>query len=160
MTAAALNRTHERKANTNNGGLMLLLNFAVLGAAIWALTQTIAHDDGSYALLMAFLVVLFVVGPLIAAGRRSSASSRPRGWIAWLAFFGALGAGGHAGHARAAGRQTQGHGPPDAPRSSRHQGDLAFQVAGLLLQGGHASGLVNPGIRAWLSTNCKPARAA
>ncbi|QGZ96287.1 SPFH domain-containing protein [Terricaulis silvestris] len=60
MTAAALNRTHERKANTNNGGLMLLLNFVVLGAAIWALTQTIAYDDGSFALLMAFLVVLFV----------------------------------------------------------------------------------------------------
>ena len=60
MTAAALNRTHERKANTNNGGLMLLLNFVVLGAAVWALTQTIAYDNGSYALLMAFLVVLFV----------------------------------------------------------------------------------------------------
>jgi regulator of protease activity HflC (stomatin/prohibitin superfamily) len=60
MTAAALNRTHERKANTNNGGVMLLLNFVVLGGAVWALTQTIAYDDGSFALLMAFLVVLFV----------------------------------------------------------------------------------------------------
>jgi regulator of protease activity HflC (stomatin/prohibitin superfamily) len=60
MTAAALNRTHERKANTNNGGLMLLLNFVVLGLAIWALTQTIAYDSGPMALLMAFLVVLFL----------------------------------------------------------------------------------------------------
>jgi regulator of protease activity HflC (stomatin/prohibitin superfamily) len=60
MTAAALNRTHERKANTNNGGLMLLLNFVVLGFAIWALTQTIAYDSGPMALLMAALVVLFL----------------------------------------------------------------------------------------------------
>src|SRR3954451_12998226 len=36
------------------------------------------------------LVVLFVVGPLIAAGR---GQARPPGWLAWLAYFGALGAG-------------------------------------------------------------------
>jgi regulator of protease activity HflC (stomatin/prohibitin superfamily) len=60
MTAAALNRTHERKANTNNGGLMLLLNFVVLGLAIWALSQTIAYDSGPMALVMAFLIVLFL----------------------------------------------------------------------------------------------------
>src|SRR4051812_27961649 len=36
------------------------------------------------------LVALFVVGPLIAAGR---GQARPPGWLAWLAYFGALGAG-------------------------------------------------------------------
>lgn len=39
------------------------------------------------------LVVLFVVGPLMVAGRGSSIAGRPRRWIAWLAYFGALGAG-------------------------------------------------------------------
>ena len=42
--------------------------------------------------ISAALVVLFVVGPLVAAGRGPSRSV-PRGWMAWLAFFGALGAG-------------------------------------------------------------------
>lgn len=39
------------------------------------------------------LLVLFVIGPLIVAGRGASNSGRPRRWIAWLAYFGALGAG-------------------------------------------------------------------
>jgi len=60
MTAAALNHTQERKANTSNGGLMLLMTLLVLAAAIWALTQTIAYDSGPMALLMAVLVVTFV----------------------------------------------------------------------------------------------------
>jgi regulator of protease activity HflC (stomatin/prohibitin superfamily) len=60
MTAAALNHTQERKANTSNGGLMLLITLLVLAAAIWALTQTIAYDSGPMALLMAVLVVTFV----------------------------------------------------------------------------------------------------
>jgi hypothetical protein len=38
------------------------------------------------------LVVLFVIGPLIVAGRGDS-HERPRRWIAWLAYFGTLGAG-------------------------------------------------------------------
>jgi hypothetical protein len=36
------------------------------------------------------LVAIFVVGPLIVAGR---GQARPRGWVAWLVYFGALGAG-------------------------------------------------------------------
>ena len=42
------------------------------------------------------LVVLFVIGPLVIAGRAGRGASnagRPRRWIAWLAYFGALGAG-------------------------------------------------------------------
>ena len=34
--------------------------------------------------------MLFVIGPLIFAGR---GQARPRGWLAWLVYFGALGAG-------------------------------------------------------------------
>ena len=36
------------------------------------------------------LVVLFVIGPLVLAGR---GQARPSGWFAWLVYFGALGAG-------------------------------------------------------------------
>jgi len=36
------------------------------------------------------LVVLFVIGPLVLAGR---GQERPSGWLAWLVYFGALGAG-------------------------------------------------------------------
>ena len=40
--------------------------------------------------ISAALVVLFVIGPLVLAGR---GQARPRGWLAWLVYFGALGAG-------------------------------------------------------------------
>jgi hypothetical protein len=46
--------------------------------------------------ISAALVVLFVIGPLVVAGRTdrgASTPARPRRWIAWLAYFGALGAG-------------------------------------------------------------------
>src|SRR5262245_18600096 len=40
--------------------------------------------------ISAALVALFVIGPLLVAGR---GHARPRGWPAWLVYFGALGAG-------------------------------------------------------------------
>jgi hypothetical protein len=40
--------------------------------------------------ISAMLVALFVIGPLIVAGR---GQARPRGWLAWLVYFGSLGAG-------------------------------------------------------------------
>jgi hypothetical protein len=40
--------------------------------------------------ISAALVVMFVIGPLILAGR---GQDRPSGWLAWLVYFGALGAG-------------------------------------------------------------------
>jgi hypothetical protein len=40
--------------------------------------------------ISAALVVVFVIGPLILAGR---GQDRPSGWLAWLVYFGALGAG-------------------------------------------------------------------
>jgi regulator of protease activity HflC (stomatin/prohibitin superfamily) len=60
MTAAALSHTQERKANTSNGGFVLLLTLVVLGLAIWALIQTISYDSGPMALLMVILVFTFI----------------------------------------------------------------------------------------------------
>jgi hypothetical protein len=40
--------------------------------------------------ISAVLVALFVIGPLIVAGR---GQARPHGWLAWLVYFGSLGAG-------------------------------------------------------------------
>jgi len=46
MSAAPLTSTQERKAATSNGGLMLLLTLAVLGAGVWVLGNLIATDQG------------------------------------------------------------------------------------------------------------------
>jgi hypothetical protein len=43
--------------------------------------------------ISAALVVLFVIGPLVIAGRGAAGSARTPGWSAWLAYFGALGSG-------------------------------------------------------------------
>jgi regulator of protease activity HflC (stomatin/prohibitin superfamily) len=61
MPAAALNRTEERRANTSNGGLMLLLSVVILGAAIWSLTQFAAYEDGGSAALMLALFFAFLI---------------------------------------------------------------------------------------------------
>ena len=45
MVAAALNRTQERKANTSNGGMMLLLSLVVLAALIWMIVGLIADEN-------------------------------------------------------------------------------------------------------------------
>ena len=60
-----------------------------------AFGQTMLFGNGLSALMTllgisAALVVLFVIGPLVVAGR---GQARPRGWLAWLVYFGALGAG-------------------------------------------------------------------
>jgi spermidine synthase len=60
-----------------------------------AFGQTMLFGNGLSALMTllgisAALVVLFVIGPLVIAGR---GQARPRGWLAWLVYFGALGAG-------------------------------------------------------------------
>jgi regulator of protease activity HflC (stomatin/prohibitin superfamily) len=61
MTAGALNHTQERKANTSNGGLMLLLTLLVLVAAIWAVSELIRYDNGMMGLLFAVLAFTFVM---------------------------------------------------------------------------------------------------
>jgi regulator of protease activity HflC (stomatin/prohibitin superfamily) len=65
MTAAALNHTQERKANTSNGGLMLLVTLAVLGLAVWALIDVIRTDSGTHAITM---IVSIVVATLMLIG--------------------------------------------------------------------------------------------
>ncbi|OQW61897.1 MAG: hypothetical protein A4S17_09085 [Proteobacteria bacterium HN_bin10] len=45
MVAAALNRTQERKANTSNGGLMLLVSLVLLVALIWMVIELIAAEN-------------------------------------------------------------------------------------------------------------------
>ena len=60
-----------------------------------AFGETMLFGNGLSALMTLLgistaLVVLFVIGPLLFAGR---GQARPRGWLAWLVYFGALGAG-------------------------------------------------------------------
>jgi hypothetical protein len=60
-----------------------------------AFGQTMLFGNGLSALMTLLgistaLVVLFVIGPLMVAGR---GQPRPQGWLAWLVYFGALGAG-------------------------------------------------------------------
>ena len=61
MTAAALNRTQERKANTSNGGMMLLLSLVVLAALIWMTIALIASERGIYGLGTIVLSLIWVL---------------------------------------------------------------------------------------------------
>lgn len=45
MVGAALNRTQERKANTSNGGMMLLLSLVVLSVLVWLIIGLIADES-------------------------------------------------------------------------------------------------------------------
>ena len=65
MVAAALNRTQERKANTSNGGMMLLLSLVVLVALLWCVIQLIANENAAYGLgtiVLSFVWVLQLCG--------------------------------------------------------------------------------------------------
>ena len=61
MAAAALNRTQERKANTSNGGMMLLLSLVVLAALIWMIVQLIAYESGLNGIGTIVLSIVFVL---------------------------------------------------------------------------------------------------
>ena len=59
MTAVALSHTQERKANTSNGGLMLLLTLVVMGLMVWAFISVIRYEEPSYVIaLIALSIVL------------------------------------------------------------------------------------------------------
>lgn len=59
MTAAALSHTQERKANTSNGGLMLLLTLVVMGLIVWAFISIIRYEDPFHVFtLIALSIVL------------------------------------------------------------------------------------------------------
>ena len=67
MAAAPLANTQERKAQTSNGGLMLLVTLGLLAAVIWALVQVIVSDgDNGGAVLTLFtgslLFVMLLIG--------------------------------------------------------------------------------------------------
>jgi regulator of protease activity HflC (stomatin/prohibitin superfamily) len=59
MTAAALNRTQERKANTSSGGLMLLLTLVVLFVMVWAIIQLIREESGIHGITVLVTSLVF-----------------------------------------------------------------------------------------------------
>ena len=61
MAAAALNRTQERKANTSNGGMMLLLSLVVLAVLIWLIVELIADENPVNGLGTILLSIVFVL---------------------------------------------------------------------------------------------------
>lgn len=61
MAPAALNRTQERKANTSNGGFMLLVALVLFVAMIWSIIQFATWESGEYGLLMGVLIVAFTL---------------------------------------------------------------------------------------------------
>jgi regulator of protease activity HflC (stomatin/prohibitin superfamily) len=61
MAAVALNHTQERKANTSNGGMMLLLSLVVLIALIWLIAELISKENGFNALGTIELSVVLVL---------------------------------------------------------------------------------------------------
>ena len=65
MAAAALNRTQERKANTSNGGMMLLLSLVVLAVLIWMIVELISNEspvNGLGTIVLSFIFVLQLCG--------------------------------------------------------------------------------------------------
>jgi regulator of protease activity HflC (stomatin/prohibitin superfamily) len=61
MTAAALNRTQDRKANTSNGGFMLLLSLVLLVALIWFVVDLIRYENGINGIGTIVLSIVFVL---------------------------------------------------------------------------------------------------
>ncbi|MEZ5958259.1 MAG: SPFH domain-containing protein [Hyphomonadaceae bacterium] len=61
MAAAELNRTQERKANTSNGGMMLLVALLLLAGLIWAVVELIRYEDGVMGLVVLVLSLAFTL---------------------------------------------------------------------------------------------------
>lgn len=61
MAAAALNHTQERKANTSNGGMMLLLTLVILIALIWTTIALIRDENGVYGAATIGLAIIFTL---------------------------------------------------------------------------------------------------
>jgi regulator of protease activity HflC (stomatin/prohibitin superfamily) len=65
MAPSTLNRTQERKANTSNGGMMLLITLLVLIALIYFVVELIGNENalgGVGTIVLAFLFVLLLCG--------------------------------------------------------------------------------------------------
>lgn len=61
MAATALSHTQERRANTSNGGLMLLAMLVVLAALVWVLIELIRYEDGLNGAAVAVLALIFLL---------------------------------------------------------------------------------------------------
>ncbi|HEX8900480.1 SPFH domain-containing protein [Vitreimonas sp.] len=61
MAATALSHTQERKANTSNGGMMLLATLIVLVALIWMTIELIRYEDGVTLLGVVVLTTIFLL---------------------------------------------------------------------------------------------------
>ncbi|MBY0564307.1 MAG: SPFH domain-containing protein [Hyphomonadaceae bacterium] len=61
MTGGALKKTTERKANTSNGGLMLLVTLALLVLMIWSIVQFIRTENTPMGVSMAVTIVAFIL---------------------------------------------------------------------------------------------------
>ena len=61
MAAAELNRTQERKANTSNGGMMLLVTLLLLVALVWAVVDLIRYENGLSGVTVLVLSLAFTL---------------------------------------------------------------------------------------------------
>lgn len=61
MAAAELNRTQERKANTSNGGLMLLVSLLLLVALVWMVVELIRYENGLNGIAVLILSLVFTL---------------------------------------------------------------------------------------------------
>jgi regulator of protease activity HflC (stomatin/prohibitin superfamily) len=61
MAAAALNRTQDRKANTSNGGMMLLLTLVVLAVLIWLVVDLIRTENAASTIGVIVLGIVFTL---------------------------------------------------------------------------------------------------
>ena len=61
MAAAELNRTQERKANTNNGGFMLLVTLLLLVALVWMVIELIRYENGANGIAVLVLSIAFTL---------------------------------------------------------------------------------------------------
>ena len=61
MAPAALNKTQERKANTSNGGMMLLAALVVFVLLIWMTIELIRYEDGVNGVGVAVLATIFTL---------------------------------------------------------------------------------------------------
>ncbi len=61
MAAAALNHTQERRANTSNGGMMLLLTLIVLIALIWLVVELIRAEGALNGIGVIVLGIVFTL---------------------------------------------------------------------------------------------------
>lgn len=61
MAAAELNRTQERKANTSNGGMMLLVSLLLLVALVWMVVELIRYENGLNGVAVLVLSLMFTL---------------------------------------------------------------------------------------------------